>query len=306
MTHWKKALLAVLLAILLGAGYWYYLVASYDSGLGTENSFVAHDSNPNLSNSTNDSLLSMSFDFGEDELEWAFTTVTLSDGEQNFDCTVSGLSSIPQENEKIKTKLNADGKTFTISIDSTSETSYTKMSLYSMNELDSSNHSIRFSKTDIFLGANISWMSIDGISFADLHEIPNENFSNDTSSQLDWYDYDLSTHRIEPKDRIFVINDIETTYKIQFLSYYNEQDESRYITMVASWLDGAPIPAINDSELVKSSPCIIIDENHVWESDETIFIQENNFDICHSSCALTIIVTFEDINVEGTSRVDLD
>ena len=163
-----------------------------------------------------------------------------------------------------------------------------------------------FSKTDIYLGDNISWMSVDDIEFNELMDVPEGNFSTDTSARLDWYDYDISTHRVEPIDRLFLVSEGQTVYKIQFINYYNEVDESRHVTFIATLLAGEQIPAINDPNLVQSSPCIITDDDSIWSHDEIIHIQENGVDICASSCTLKIIVTYENIEVKGTESISID
>ncbi|MEC9090551.1 MAG: HmuY family protein, partial [Candidatus Thermoplasmatota archaeon] len=226
----KYVVLAILMAAILGGVYWYHLVASFESSVGTNNSFVAHDNEEILSNETDDSLLSLEFDSGTDNLQWSFTTIMLGDGQSQFDCTLGGLSSKAQVDGKVQTNLNADGRTFTVSIDATSEETYTGFSLSSMSESTNENFSLRFSKTDIYLGEDISWLKVDDTDFNQLTAPPSDNFSNDTSERLDWYDYDLSVHRVEPKDRIFLLNDGDFTYKVQFINYYNDNDESRHIT----------------------------------------------------------------------------
>ncbi|MEE2747870.1 MAG: hypothetical protein VX473_05325 [Candidatus Thermoplasmatota archaeon] len=306
MSNWKKIVGAVVCLLIIGSGYWFYLVSSFESDLGSSNTFVVEDDNSPLSNGTNDSLLTIGFDSGSDDLEWAFTTITLDDGSNEYDCTLGGISSTLQKEGNIQSNLNADGQTFTILVDATSETSFTKLFLPEMSETESTNFTLRFSKTDIYLGENVSWTSVDNVEFNQLTEIPTDNFSDDTSERLDWYDYDLSTHRVEPKDRIYILNLYQTTYKIQFLSYYNQADESRHVTMIVSWLDGDPIPAFSNPDLVQSSPCIIIDEDLIWSSDEIILINENGIDICKSNCLLNITVTFENVGLKGTASIDLE
>ena len=305
MANWKQVSLAILVASLLGAGYWYYLVVSFESDLGTNNTIVFEDDSSALSNSTNDSLLSISFDDGSDDLAWSYTSITIDDGTSTFDCTLGGLSSSGQQTGKVQSNLNADGQTFTVLVDATSETSFTQMSLPMMSETESNSFSLRFSKTDIYLGENISWMSVDEIEFNQLTAVPEGNFSNDTSERLDWYDYDLSAHRVEPLNRLFLVNEGQTIYKIQFLNYYNEDDESRHVTFIVSLLSGEQIPAMNDPNLVQSSPCIISDDDSVWSHNETIHLWENGVDICNSSCILKITVNYENIEVKGTESISL-
>ena len=264
MNRWTKVVVAIACATIIGFGYWYHLVSSYESELGTENTFVLFDDESTVSNGTNDSLFTMEFDSGSDQLEWAFTTISLTQGNNVYDCTLGGLTSVQQESGKVQTKLNADGQTFTILVDATSESSFTKFTLGNMTESTTSDFSLRFSKTDIFLGEQMSWLLVEDIDFQQLNEVPAGNFSNDTSARLEWYEYDLSTHRVEPHDQIYILDDGSTIYKLQFLNYYNEDDESRHITFLVSWLSGEPNAAISDPNLVQTSPCIIMDDDLSW------------------------------------------
>lgn len=306
MVSVKRFLGVVVVTAILGAGYWYYLVISYESDLGTNNEFTATDEITTLTNGSDDMLLSLEFSSGTDELEWAFTTVTLNDGSVDYGCTAGGLSSVNQNESKVDTKLNADGLTFTLQIDSTSEESYTYLSLPNMKESSDSNFSLRFSKTDVYLGVNAFEMVVEDVEFTDLNSIPeDQNFSETSEGKLDWYDYDLSAHRVEPKDQIYVIQEHNITYKIQFLNYYNEDDEARHITMMVAWLGGDSIPAFSDSSLVEESACLILDEDGLWVPDEVILVQENGVDICSNNCTLQITVTYEDVEVKGTTTIEL-
>ncbi len=305
MDSWKKVLIATLCAVILGSGYWYYLVSSYESDLGTSNTFAVEDDEAAVSNGTTDHLLSLEFDSGNEQLDWAFTTVTLIDETNEYDCTLGGLSSVPQDTGKVQAKLNADGQTFTLVVDATSESNFTTISLGNMVETVSSNFSLQFSKTDIFLGDNLSWMLVENIEFNQLTEIPAGNFSNDTSARLEWYEYDISTHRVEPLNQVYIIDEGSTTYKIQFLNYYNQDDDSRHVTLIVSWLSGEPIPAIDNPNLIQTSPCIIVDDDLVWSPSEVIRIHENGYSICESNCHLNITVTFENIKVKGAESIQL-
>ena len=175
-----------------------------------------------------------------------------------------------------------------------------------MTESTTSDFSLRFSKTDIFLGEHMSWLIVEDTEFQQLNEVPTGNFSNDTSARLEWYEYDLSTHRVEPHNQIYIFDDGSTIYKLQFLNYYNEDDESRHITFLVSWLSGEPNAAISDPNLVQTSPCIIIDDDLTWSPSESIEIRENGFQICQFNCQLQVAVTYENTEVKGVASIDLD
>ena len=48
------------------------------------------------------------------------------------------------------------------------------------------------------------------------------------------------------------------------------------------------------------------EKNDTWEMHEEIAIFENDYDICETYCVLTIIITYEDIEMKGTSKVQLE
>ena len=305
LVNWKTIATVTVCMLMLGAGYWYHLISSFESDLGTNNSIQMEDNPVSLSNASDDHLLSISFDQGDDDLGWTHTSIVLVDENREYACTVSGQSSIEQQDGKVQSRLNSDGQTFTIMVDATSEANFTKLSLANMKESGDENHSLRFSKTDIFLSENLSWIALDNVEFDEVTEIPDGNFSNDTTERLEWYDYDFSTHRVMPKDQVYLIEEGQTIYKIQFLNYYNEADESRYVTLIVSHLSGEPIPALNDPNLIQSSPCIIVDDDNVWYHNETIELHENGFDICSTNCTLEVQINYESRRVKGSSQIAL-
>ena len=146
---------------------------------------------------------------------------------------------------------------------------------------------------------------VEDIEYNQLSEVPEGNVSDENSEGLNWYEYDISTHRVESLDQIYIVDDGSTIYKIQFLSYYNQEDESRHITFIASWLAGDSIAAINDPNLVKISPCIIVDDNLVWSLSESILIYENGYQICQFSCQLEVVVRFENVKVKGDKSIEI-
>jgi len=306
MVVWKRILSLVIVATILGGGYWYYLVASYESEVGTNNTYSATDGELETSNSTEDELFSLIFDSGKDELDWAFTTMTLSDQSGEYGCTTGGLTSISQGYGNIETKLNADGQTFTLFVDATSEDTYTYLDISSMLETESSNYSMKFSSTNIFLGDNVLGLVVNDVEFSDLTNVPNGSFDENSEEKLDWYDYDISTHRVQAKNQIYILNDGNSTFKIQLLNYYNNADEPRHITVMIAQLGGEPIMALNNPSLIQESPCIISDNNTNWSPGEKISIYENGVDICNGSCILEISIHFEGVIMKGTSTVEIE
>ena len=57
------------------------------------------------------------------------------------------------------------------------------------------------------------------VDFKEVIEIPSNNLSNNTEDSLDWYTYDLSVHRIDPNDGVYVVEKNDMWFKINFLSY---------------------------------------------------------------------------------------
>ena len=57
---------------------------------GTSNIFVAYDSAASASNATDDTLISVRWDYAEDDLNWAFVTMRLIVGNNTYYCSTSG------------------------------------------------------------------------------------------------------------------------------------------------------------------------------------------------------------------------
>ena len=306
MSNWLKRILAgVLIVLLIGAGGWYLLVTSYSAELTTENEILVEDYNENVSNQSNDPLFQLSFSSGEDNLDWSKLTMSLKSDENRYDCTKSGLTSSISHNGLIQTKLNSDGNSFTIEANSDSD-DFIFLSFTDMQQTNDSNYSISFSKTDIILGDNVSGYSTEE-EFQNVDTIPDGEPTETSDSRLEWYDYDISVHRVIPKEITYIVNDSNMFYKIQFLSYYNSDDDSRYISFIISSVGDTDAPAINNENLTKEAHCIISSDNEsVWNYDEIIYVSENGHDICSSACNLEIEVRYLNQIVKGTSEVKVE
>ena len=58
-------------------------------------------------------------------------------------------------------------------------------------------------------------------------------------NETTWYDYDLLTHSVEPKDQFYVIRTVEgATFKIRFDSYYSADGEAGWLSF--AWGAVAP------------------------------------------------------------------
>jgi hypothetical protein len=306
MSSWLKRLLAgVLVVLLIGGSAWYFLVSNYSAELTTENEILSEDHPDNVSNQTSDNLLQLSFSYGEDNLDWSKLAMSVSDGVNTYDCTKSGLTSSIIHDGVIQTKLNSDGNSFTIEANSDSD-DFVSLSFSDMQQTNDSNYSISFSKTDIFLGEKVSGYVSDE-EFQNVNTVPTGEPTESSDSRLEWYDYDISVHRVIPKEITYIVNESNIFYKIQFLSYYNSNDESRYISFIISTIGDDDSPALSNEDLTKESHCIISSTNDtVWKYDEVISLSENSFDICSMSCSLEVHVRYLNQVVKGISELEVE
>ena len=307
ISYAKKTIIGFLVLSLLGSIYWGVIIYKYDLEVGTENIFAINDSQSDVSENYSDHLFDLSFESGSDNLDWSLTRVILSKDNNEFQCTTGGLISSTENSDKIKSSLAADGLTFNVEIDADSD-DFVYLDVGRMEQSTESNHTLKFSKTDIFLGNDVLGLFTDEIPFNTLKysDINTQNYSENSDERLDWYDYNFSVHRIEAKERVYVIDDGSTKYKLQFLSYYDADDKQRQISLIVSWIDGEPFQALNDPEKIQPSQCILIDTDlneSRWNSNETIYVKENDFQICASSCELLVQIYYQGIRVDGNEKI---
>ena len=295
--------------LLIIGGIWAFMISSYEEDLGTNNIFVANDSADNLTNERNNSLFELSFSNAEDDLEWSKLSISIQNGTEKMGCSKGNFTSNKGSESKISTKLGSDGITFTAIVDATSEEEFTYVDLDNLIEGNNSNFDMRFSKTDIYLSDRVTGTIIEEIEFEELVSVPNQEFTETSDDRLDWYDYKLSTHRVEVKDKIYVIGIENNFYKIKFLSYYNENDDGRYVSFMIGALDNTTFPALSNPDLVSPAKCTIIelnDKSELWEKNETIAIYENDFNICSEPCSIKITITYEGIVVKGNRTLEIE
>ena len=161
---------------------------------------------------------------------------------------------------------------------------------------------MRFSKTDVFFGSSVRWAFFESASMESIDSVNDEALSNDTEQRLEWYDYDLAVHRVNPKEGVYVIETDDSHYKIQFVSYYNSEDQTRYPTMLIQAFNDTAFPALNDPLLVSPSPCLVIagdDDLLYWNATETIELVENDVQIVTEGQKFEILVAYEsqEVNV---------
>ena len=293
--------------ILVIVGIWFFMISSYEEDVGTSNIFVANDSSNNLTNERNNSLFELSFSKSEESLEWSKLSISIQNETETMDCSKGNFTSKDIGNAKVSPKLSSDGITFTVMIDATSEDDFTYLDIFNLVEGDSSKYNLRFSKTDIYLSDNTAGTIVQDKNFEELIQIPDQEFTENSDERLDWYDYQLSTHRVKPEDKIYVIKIDDNFFKIKFTSYYNEDDEARYVSFLIGALENSEFPALSNPLLVSPAKCTILEMNKsdFWEETETIEIYENDFDICSDACIIKIFITYENISVKGTKTVNL-
>jgi len=303
----KKIGIGVLATVMIAASIWFFLISSYEEDLGTKNEFKAQDSVKNLTIEKNNSLFGLSFSKSEEALEWSKLRITIDNGTERIDCSKGNFTSNEIGKAKVSPKLSSDGVTFTVMIDATSEDDFTYLDISNLVEGDSSKYNLRFSKTDIYLSDNTTGTIVEDKNFEELVQIPDQDFTENSDERLDWYDYKLSTHRVEPEDKLYVIKIGDNFFKIKFTSYYNEDDEARHVSFLIGALDNSDFPALSNPLLVSPAKCTILEmsKSDFWEETETIEIYENDFDICNETCIIKIFITYENISVKGTKTVNL-
>ena len=299
-----RRIIAVTLTILVTlvivtAVIWTYLIASYESELGTTNLVEVDLSDSKSDTAIDNQIASLSFDTGGEDLSWSSVEINLEVDEETYGCSF-GSQSVSQQDGAIKSNLGADGKTFTTQVDATDSESYTYIDVAEQQEANQSSYWMKLSSTDIFLSEGVAWTFIEGASLSEVEEVP-DDLSNQTDERLEWYEYDMSVHRVIPNDGVYVLQKSDLSLKIKFLSYYNSDDESRFPTMLVAAIGNSTFPALNNSDLVIPSGCKIVSDDldsDYWNANETIILSENGIDFCNGKCILVIDIKYETITVE--------
>jgi len=305
----KRALAVTTCVVVALAAGWTFLVINYESDLGTNNTIIVSDAGQDASSSTDDQLVVLRFDEGAENLSWSSMQMSLLTENGAYICSFGSQSTEGGIPTKVKASLGADGATFTTRIDATDESLFTYLDLAGQKESDEGNFTIRFSKTDVFLAEGVRWASVEGTDFQEFTQYPSGDLSNQTEERLEWYTYDLAEHRVQPNDGFYVIEQDGMMYKMQFLSYYNQADESRHPTIVVAALNGTTFPALSDGDLVEPSPCLIVVEGNntsVWASNATVTLVENGIQICDTSCRVQVLAEYEtvSINITGIEAIE--
>ena len=302
--NWKKLAAAAAITIVVAAAVWTYLVTTYESELGTTNVILVDTANSVSDNREDNLLVELSFGEEAEDLAWSSLEINLIIEETTYGCSFGAQSNSTSIDGKVNPKLGADGFTFTTEIDATDSESYTHFDLPGQLETNSSDYWMKFSSTDIYLSDGVSWTFIGGADLSEVNEVP-EELNNDTSDRLEWYTYDMSVHRVNPNDGVYVFAKDDLAFKVNFLTYYNEQDENRYPTMQIAAIGESFFPALDNPDLVVPSPCKLVSDDmdtDFWNSNESIQLHENQINLCEGTCSIGIEVYYETIEVEIEER----
>ena len=300
IVSWSRVFLGLALALVVITSVWSLVIVSYESDLGTENGILVTEYNPQATNGSDDVLATLSFDEGGEALPWASLQLQLEIDGEAYGCTFGSQSADVDEASRVQPSLGADGRTFLTQVDATREEQFTFVDVPNQASSNESDYTLRFSKTDIHMSEGVRWQFVEGASIENEFELDATRFVNATEERLDWYTYDLAVHRITPNEGVYIFEQNNQHYKIQFLTYYNDEDEARHPTMLVTSLTPDTFPALNNPELVSPSPCLIVSEDldrANWDVDETVQLRENGLNICEGDCNFSLVATFEGISV---------
>jgi hypothetical protein len=278
----------------------YANIIAIEQHLGTNN--VLQLQGGESTDNSQDVLVNASFENGGENLSWNAVQLSLKVDGEEYPCMVGGMSSVEQLNGTVQSKLNADGKTFTVNVDVNSEeTQY--LDLFSMSAVRNGSTSISFTRTDFFLGENVTAIAVEE-DFSDTKYRDDLVFNETSEQRLEWYVYDLIRHQIIPDSEVYIVEDRGVFFKVQFLNYYTPEGESRHITILAAPLENASIPALIDETMVQISPCTILENGDgFWGSSETISLRENNVNICSDRCSIRVVALFEQQMIAGKNTL---
>ncbi len=298
--NWKRLAAATAILIVIAAAFWSYLVVTYESELGTSN-VVQVDLTDSVSDSSSDNQL-VSLDFSDDaeDLSWSSLEISIIVDQEIYGCSFGSQSNSEMEDSKVVPRLGADGQTFTTEVDATDSESYTFFDVAQQFESNESDYWMKFSSTDIYLDSDVTWAFVEGAYFSEVQTVP-EEMSNLTEDRLEWYEYDMAVHRVNPSDGVYIFAKDEMSFKIKFLTYYNEDDESRYPTMQIASVGNTSFPALDNPDLVVPSPCKIVTDDQdtdFWNANETIHLVENGENLCDGSCIIELEIKYETVDVE--------
>jgi hypothetical protein len=110
--------------ILVVAAFWFYLVSSYESELGTSNVVLIETSDSQSDASIDNYLAQLSFADDAEDLLWSSIEITLFIEDKSNSCSFGSQSNSKQLDGNVSSKLSADGSTFTTVVDATDTESF--------------------------------------------------------------------------------------------------------------------------------------------------------------------------------------
>ena len=296
---WRSKLLSLFVVFIVSMGY-YANIVTIEQDLGTKN--VLQLQKGDTTDGSQDVLANVSFANGGENLSWNNVQLSVEVEEQEFSCMVGGMSSVEQSNSTIQSTLNADGKTFTVNIDTNGEEAQ-EFDLFTMRAGNGSSVSLTVKQTDIFLGGNVTAIAVED-AFGEVEFDETLVFDESSEQRLEWYSYDLVAHQIIPDLEVYIIEDRGEFFKLQFMSYYDSEGVSRHVTILVAPLENASIPALVDDTMVQISPCSILENGDgVWGANEIISLRENNVNICSDRCSMRVVALFEQQIIAGKNTL---
>ena len=108
----KKLAAATAITVVVAAAVWTYLVATYESELGTSNVIIINSENSISDNHEDNLLAELTFDKGAEDLSWSSVEINLIIEDTLHGCSFGAQSNQTLQQGKIIPKLGADGLTF--------------------------------------------------------------------------------------------------------------------------------------------------------------------------------------------------
>ena len=137
---------------------WTYLVATYESELGTTNAILVNSENSVSDNREDNQLVELSFDEGAEDLSWSSLEINLVIEDTIYGCSFGAQSNSTDIDGKVTPKLGADGFTFTTEVDATDSESYTHFDL--PRQLESNRYRL-LDEVFIYRHLSVRWGLLD-------------------------------------------------------------------------------------------------------------------------------------------------
>lgn len=107
---------------------------------------------------------------------------------------------------------------------------------------------------------------LDGVSLDDVSEAPEDGYVADdfeiTEENLDdlafhgdtpWFRYDMETHTLQARERVYVLATEEKVFAVQILDYYDEEGNAGHVTFRAKEITGEEEPLVGTEVTIDAS-----------------------------------------------------